>query len=448
MNPDFLLLATSNFTSQAVRTPGAFASKVSTRLRGEPLKRRPPSPDHKPSDFRVPIIPSPSGGLPDAVLHVLTNSLPYSSGGYAVRSHEILKALRDAGVVTSAITRLGYPVNVGRVPKASSEFIDGVRYSRALPTVFPLTFRAQVREHAKWIEREAQERAATILHTTTPWTNAAATSLAARELGIPWIYEVRGEPEATWAAYQPAGFRPEANEYFRLSRSKEEEAMRAAAGVVALSETSAASLRARGINRPIVVAPNAIAPDWASKRITADRAKHLLGLEPRRYVGAVSSIVKYEGFDDLILALHHLPHDVAVLLVGDGTSLPALRAMAEREELSDRVIFAGRQPTESIAWYYSALEVFVVPRRDSLVTQTVTPMKSLQAQAFGIPIVASDLPALREVTLEEAYYVPPGEPKALAAAISAALHRQALPPPRLPSWAGVASAYLDLYAGV
>mgnify|MGYP002713695053 CR=1 FL=1 len=447
MNPKFLPLAATNFATQAVRNPGAFASKVSTRLRGQPLNR-PPSPDHNARDFRVPIILSPQGGRPDAVLHVLTNSLPHSTGGYAIRSHEILKAQRGAGISVSAITRLSYPVNVGRIPKGAFELVDGLRYTRALPTVFPPTFPAQVREYAKWIVREASERGATILHTTTPWPNAAATSLAARELGIPWIYEVRGEPEATWAAYQPAESHPELMEYFRLSRSKEEEAMRAAAGVVALSETSTASLRARGIQGSIVVAPNAVAPDWVAKRISAGQVRGQLGLEPRRYVGAVSSVVEYEGFDTLILALHHLPEDVAMLLVGDGTHLPALKELAKREDLSDRVVFTGRQPTHAIAPYYSALDVFVVPRKDSLVTRTVTPMKTLQAHAFGIPVVASDLPALREVTQGEARYVPPGEPKVLASAISAALQGQSSPPLTLPTWADAARSIIGLYSGV
>lgn len=447
MNPTFLPLAATSYATQAVRNPGSFASKVSTRLRGLPLSG-PPSPEHKPRDFRVSIFPSPAGGHPDTVLHVLTNSLPHSTGGYAIRSHEILKAQRDAGISLSAITRLGYPVNIGRFPEGDFEFIDGLRYSRALPTIYPMTFRAQVREHAKWIKREAEERGSTILHTTTPWPNAAATSLAARELGIPWIYEVRGEPEATWAAYQPDGTHPESTAYFRMSRSKEEEAMRAAAGVVALSETSAMALRTRGIGGPIAVAPNAVAPHWWLQRTSAEEARHHLGLEPRRFVGAVSSVVEYEGFDDLILALHHLPQDVVALLVGDGAYLPALRDLAGREGLSDRVVFTGRQPADSTAPYYSALDVFVVPRKESLVTRTVTPMKTLQAQAFGIPIVASDLPALREVTRGEAQYVRPGDPVALAAAINTALQNPAVQSPKLPSWSDAARAHIDLYAGV
>lgn len=447
MIPTFLPLAATNFATQAVRNPAQFVSKVSTRLCGRSLNR-PPSPDHKSRDFRVPIIPSTSGGRSDTVLHVLTNSLPYSSGGYAIRSHEILKAQRAAGIRTSAITRLGYPVSVGKLPEGAFELVDDLRYSRALPTVYPLTFCSQVCEYARWITQEAEEQGATILHTTTPWANAAATSLAAQKLGIPWIYEVRGEPEATWAAYQPTNSNPESTAYFRQSRFKEEEAMRAAAGVVALSETSATSLRARGIDGPIAVAPNAVAPGWASMRMPAERAKYHLGLEPRRLVGAVSSIVEYEGFDELILALHYLPRDVAVLLVGDGTHLQALRELAEREELSDRVIFTGRQPADSIAPFYSALDVFVVPRRDSLVTRTVTPMKTLQAHAFGIPIVASDLPALREVTRGQAHYARQGEPMVLAAAINEALQEKAVPAPQLPTWADVAGTYIDFYAGV
>ena len=50
--------------------------------------------------------------------------------------------------------------------------------------------------------------------------------------------------------------------------------------------------------------------------------------------------------------------------------------------------------------------------------RTVTPLKALQAQALGIPVIASDLPALREVTGGVESYVPGEDPKALAEAIA------------------------------
>lgn len=95
--------------------------------------------------------------------------------------------------------------------------------------------------------------------------------------------------------------------------------------------------------------------------------------------------------------------------------------------------------------WYSALDVFVVPRKDLPVTRTVTPMKTLQAQAFGIPVVSSDLPALREVTRGAGFYVSPENPSELAKGISCALQERQKPLKELPSWREVAETYVDLY---
>ncbi len=63
------------------------------------------------------------------------------------------------------------------------------------------------------------------------------------------------------------------------------------------------------------------------------------------------------------------------------------------------------------------LEVFVVPRHDTLVCRAITPIKALSAQVIGVPVVASDLLALREVTGGVEIYAPAGQADALAAAI-------------------------------
>ena len=65
--------------------------------------------------------------------------------------------------------------------------------------------------------------------------------------------------------------------------------------------------------------------------------------------------------------------------------------------LSERTIFTGRVRPEQARLYHLALDVFVVPRKDSAVTQAVTPLKPVEALASGRPVVASDLDALREI---------------------------------------------------
>lgn len=439
-------LGVSSLAVQAARNPVNFASKVALRATGRPLTRGiHVGNEFLKSEWDVPIHPSTAGTFNGRVLHVLTNSLPHSGGGYAIRSHNIIRAQQASGLQASAITRLGYPISVGKIPVEAVEYVDDVRYARSLPLVFPFGLQNQVRLQAQNIVAEASKQRVSVLHTTTPWTNAAATSLAAKIMDIPWVYEVRGEPEATWAAGQPRQSEPEKSRFYLASRSKEQEAMDASAAVITLSETSAVSLAQRGINRPIAIAPNAVEDDWAEKRLSSEEAKSRLNLPRRRYAGAVSSIVDYEGFDDLIRALHYLPDDVAVLLVGDGAGLTALRETVREERLDNRVVFAGRQPPESIALWYSAIDVFVVPRKDRPVARTVTPMKTLQAQAFGIPIVASDLPALREVTRGEGRYISPECPAEIASAVCSALREDRPEPPTLTTWSKNAEEYSALY---
>jgi glycosyltransferase involved in cell wall biosynthesis len=65
-------------------------------------------------------------------------------------------------------------------------------------------------------------------------------------------------------------------------------------------------------------------------------------------------------------------------------------------------------------------DAFVIPLLDSATARHFTsPLKLFEAMASGRPIVASDLPSIREVLKhgDNALLVPPGDAKALAAAI-------------------------------
>ncbi|WP_423739102.1 glycosyltransferase [Corynebacterium hadale] len=136
-------------------------------------------------------------------------------------------------------------------------------------------------------------------------------------------------------------------------------------------------------------------------------------------MGTVTSVVGYEGLETMIRALPLLPDHVSFLVVGDGTDKRRLEAIAAELNLESRVSFVGRKPQDEIVPWYRSLDAFVVPRIDSPVCRAVTPIKPLAAMALGIPVIASDLPALREVTGGCAKYVEPENPTALAEGIRA-----------------------------
>lgn len=364
------------------------------------------------------------GGVP-RVLFYLTNSLPYTSSGYAFRSQSILKALKENEISVCAVTRYGYPIIIGHFPKGLEEEIDGIIYSRLIPSFYSNSVLQRASYSVDALVEKATKFQANVLHTTTDFNNAIIVAKAARKLGIPWVYEVRGELEKTWLAKQEPNFveRPLESEFYRRARERETVSMNAASLVIALSDVSKEQLVQRGVSpSKIAVIPNGVDETMVGRKYSRREIRRELGLPSGKIVGTVTSVVGYEGLDDLIKSVQY-DLNATVLIVGDGVYLANLKRLVNELGLTDRVIFAGRQDNDSIWKWYAAMDVFVVPRKNTLVCRTVTPLKPVLAQALGIPVVASDLPALREVTGGFATFVTPEDPSQLAKGINSAISK-------------------------
>ena len=364
--------------------------------------------------------------VPGRVLHVLTNSLPHTASGYAQRSHSVMAAQREAGWDVLAVTRVAYPVQVGKLLARARDVVDGVEYRRLLPSRLAPTMDARLQQQAEELLEVALEFKPGILHTTTHFVNGLVVRAVAEALGIPWVYEVRGQLADTWAATHGPHARD--SEKYRLFGERESSVMRDADLVVTLGHAMKANIVAAGIpGEKVLIAPNAVGGAFLEDPLDPAGARRELGLpEDGQYIGTVSSLVAYEGLDDLVTAFALLAPEypqLRLLIVGDGVSRPALEEQLSALGLSDRAIFTGRVPRDLAPLYHQALDVFVVPRKDLAVTRAVTPLKPVEALASARPVVGSDLPALREIIDDggTGLLAPAEDPRELARAISTLL---------------------------
>lgn len=360
--------------------------------------------------------------VPGRVLHLLTNSLPHTGSGYAQRSHSMMLAQQAEGWQVLAVTRIGYPVQVGKLLARTIDVVDGVTYRRMLPARLASTADGRLQQQAAELLRIALEFKPAVLHTTTHYVNGAVVKAVAESLGIPWVYEVRGQLADTWAASR--GAEAVHSERYKMFKAREARIMQAADLVVTLGNEMKSAICAAGVDADrILLAPNAVGGAFELEPMEAGAAKQRLGLDPQAtYMGTVSSLVEYEGISDLIEAFDILaprfPH-LRLLIVGDGAALPGLRSQADGSAARDRIVFTGRVPRNDAYYYHQCLDIFVVPRRDLEVTRSVTPLKPVEAMAAGKPVVAARLPALAEIIRdgETGFLVEPENPADLAAKI-------------------------------
>jgi len=99
--------------------------------------------------------------------------------------------------------------------------------------------------------------------------------------------------------------------------------------------------------------------------------------------------------------------------------------------LNERIDFVGQQPHSAIPGYIRRAKVCVLPLPAKGFTEAryfTCPLKLFEYAACGKPIVASDLPSLREdlVHGQNAWLVPPDDPAALAAGLRAVLEDASL----------------------
>lgn len=282
--------------------------------------------------------------------------------------------------------------------------------------------------------------------------------------GAPLVMNPQGLEE--FGATDPGRARLKRAAYWPL-RQAVRACARAADRVVATDRSLEAAVMAH-LSLPrakVVTIPNAIDLAWLDTRATSEdgaRIRAAAGIaEDEAVLLSVGRLEENKGFHVLATALAALrDHSPLIasgrwrwVLVGDGPFAPTLTRAVQDAGLGTRTSLAGRVDDATLHAWYETATLFVHPtlyEGSSLVT--------LEAMSHGLAVVASRAGGLPDKVRPgvNGWLVPPGDPGALAAALSGALAS----PDRLAamgaagrtiverefSWNAAAAATISLYS--
>jgi glycosyltransferase involved in cell wall biosynthesis len=204
----------------------------------------------------------------------------------------------------------------------------------------------------------------------------------------------------------------------RPMRALEERVFARAAGVTTNCGGTLAALEAAHRLPPhCAVIHNATRADRAVARAPS----------PEPLVGWTGSARAYKGVATVLASLPRWPDGVTLELVGDAIPDAPPEAAA-------RLRARGPVPYGELPAHLARYHALLLPLDEGLFGRALTsPLKLWDYLATGIPIVAADLPTVREIAGDVPFYWTPGDPDALADAVRRALAAGSSPP-RLRTW--------------
>ncbi|MBK7235688.1 MAG: glycosyltransferase [Sterolibacteriaceae bacterium] len=254
-----------------------------------------------------------------------------------------------------------------------------------------------------------------IVHAHSPVLVGLPAHIAAKQRGLPLLYEVRDlwENASVDRGKFAAGSIP-----YRVARAIETWLIRHADAVVTIGETLRDELHGRA-GRKIFVTPNGADPNAFSPVDPDAGWQREWNPDGHQVIAYVGSFQPYEGLEFLIRAMRLIAarkSGIQLLIVGDGPEQSRLEQLVDDEGIREHVTFAGRLPHDRVKEIYAVADLLVYPRIATLTTQLTTPLKPLEALSMQKAVLASDLPALRELISDQLTGIlfQPGNPADLA----------------------------------
>lgn len=122
------------------------------------------------------------------------------------------------------------------------------------------------------------------------------------------------------------------------------------------------------------------------------------GIAPRRYVVFVGRLVECKRVEHLISAFKRIKTDLKLVIVGDGPAEIASQLKAAAAD-SKQIVFTGALHGTELAAVFSNASLFVLPS-----VLEGLPVALIEALAYDLPVVVSDIPENLEVVEDAGRY--------------------------------------------
>jgi glycosyltransferase involved in cell wall biosynthesis len=338
------------------------------------------------------------------VLYAAFDVVPSPKGA----STHILYFLR--GLVNSQFDVHLFTPGNGVLP--SDDTIEGARVTR-VPQNLEDNFLARAVHFGKAaLAHVAVAQAYDIVHYRSLW---GGFQLAQNKLrfGYKTLFEVNGLPSVELKYHYP-GLEPNL-----MAKIKEQElaTLHLSDAIICPSRVTRDYLASLGLDRKaIIVIPNGVNPSDFSPSPLPERTGRIPVM---LYIGTLAD---WQGLDMLIKALPLIleKHAVQIKIVGRGRSRQRkmLAKQIRKSGLQEHVIVQPAVPHHEVPALIAEADICVAPLglNDRNVTQGACPIKVLEYMAAGRPLLASNMPIVRELVREDidALLFSPSDPEDLA----------------------------------
>jgi len=346
------------------------------------------------------------------VLYTAFDIVPSPKGA----STHILHNIR--GLVDSGFNVELWTPNDGLLPE--QDFIEGAKVTRIHQDLSKNFLERAT--HFGWtiLQRLELHHNFDVVHFRNIWDGLGISQNKIR-LGYRTLFEVNGLPSIELKYHYPG------IENGLLAKIKEQETatLHLSDAIVCPSYVTREYITSLGVDRKKVsVTPNGVSPSDFSPSALPDRSSN------KPVILYIGTLADWQGLDVIVQALPYIlaESQVQLWIVGRGRSRQRklLTKQIRKLGLEDHVIVRPAVPHHEVSTLIASADICVAPLglNDRNVTQGACPIKILEYMASSRPMVASNIPIVREIAREDidALLFSPNDPQDLARKIQALLN--------------------------